>query len=97
MKTEFNHFWTFLMTCLYYQVSPAQVTAKHPIKAIARVKKIASYLIYTQGASGRQAGEVIGLDTHTVRDHVNEIRDRISKNDRLRNEIRDLKRLTAKP
>lgn len=93
MKVEFNQVWSFLLICVYYRVKPTQVMVKHPPKEISHVKKIASYVMYRNGATGRQVGSIIGLDSHTIRDHVNEISVKMGKNERLKSEIEQLLRL----
>jgi len=94
---EFNRYWTFLLTCLYYQVKPSQVTAKHPTKEISHVKKVVSYLLHSSGIPCRAVGDVLNIDHCTVHNHFTEIQARICKNDRIRNDIRNLTILTKQP
>jgi hypothetical protein len=90
---EFKYYWAFLMICAYYRVNASAVTGGEPSKEKRNVKKMASHILYSIGASGRLAGEVIGLKTGTVRFHHLNIQNRLRKNDRIRKQVDELLKL----
>lgn len=94
MKTEFNYLWTFLITCAFYKVAPSKVLKNKPVKNLAKVKRIAAYLIYNQGASGREVGDIIGIKTWTVRYHLEKVKAKMQRNEAFRKEIKQLQELT---
>jgi len=92
---NFNFLWIFLITWCYFKVNPSQVKKYHPARELSRVKQIAQYLIYCQGASCRVAGEVVGVDGSTAKYSIKTIAGLLDVGDlRTKQDIYNLTLLT---